>query len=125
MRGDLENHFKGQIIPFGAMVEYHPISAKDQSRLATNSPRIPIGCGRLWGQTLRSWENWTRQKSTLEGPMLKKILTFREGEILRATKEDAEVLNDFLSNERDFVCRHKVEPRIRLYVPKEESFQIP
>ena len=25
--------FKGPIIPFGAMVEYHPISARDQSRL--------------------------------------------------------------------------------------------
>ena len=25
--------FNGPIIPFGAMVEYHPISAKDQSRL--------------------------------------------------------------------------------------------
>ena len=31
MKDDLENHSKGQI-PFGAMVEYHPI-AKDQSRL--------------------------------------------------------------------------------------------
>ena len=26
-------HFNGQVIPFGAMVEYHPISTKDQSRL--------------------------------------------------------------------------------------------
>ena len=25
--------FNGSVIPFGAMVEYHPISAKDQSRL--------------------------------------------------------------------------------------------
>ena len=25
--------FNGPVIPFGAMVEYHPISAKDQSRL--------------------------------------------------------------------------------------------
>ena len=25
--------FDGPVIPFGAMVEYHPISAKDQSRL--------------------------------------------------------------------------------------------
>ena len=25
--------FKGPIIPFGAMVEYHPISAREQSRL--------------------------------------------------------------------------------------------
>ena len=25
MKGDLENHFKGPVIPFGSMVEYHPI----------------------------------------------------------------------------------------------------
>ena len=25
--------FEGPVIPFGAMVEYHPISAKDRSRL--------------------------------------------------------------------------------------------
>ena len=25
--------FKGQIIPFGSLVEYHPITAKDQSRI--------------------------------------------------------------------------------------------
>ena len=25
--------FKGQIVPFGSLVEYHPINAKDQSRI--------------------------------------------------------------------------------------------
>ena len=29
----LEKPFERPIIPFGSMVEYHPISAKDQSRL--------------------------------------------------------------------------------------------
>ena len=29
----LENHFKGPIIPFGSLVEYFPISAKDQSKI--------------------------------------------------------------------------------------------
>ena len=33
MSGDLENHFKGPVGPFGAMVEYHSIYAKDPSRL--------------------------------------------------------------------------------------------
>ena len=37
MRGDLENHLKGQIIPCGAMVECHPISAKDQSKVHQQS----------------------------------------------------------------------------------------
>ena len=43
--------FKGPVIPFGSMVEYHPISAKYQSRLhqireqsfAQKMPRICIG----------------------------------------------------------------------------------
>ena len=29
----LGNLFKGPIIPFGSLVEYHPITAKDQSRI--------------------------------------------------------------------------------------------
>ena len=33
MRDVLGNHFEGPIIPFGSLVEYHPISAKDQSRI--------------------------------------------------------------------------------------------
>ena len=28
----LGNHLRGPIIPFGSLVEYHPITAKDQSR---------------------------------------------------------------------------------------------
>ena len=33
MKGVLENHFKGPTIPFGSLVEYHPITAKNQSRI--------------------------------------------------------------------------------------------
>ena len=32
-KGVLENHFEGPIIPFGSLVEYYPITAKDQSRI--------------------------------------------------------------------------------------------
>ena len=32
--------FKGPVIPFGAMVEYHPISAKDLSRLQQFGPKV-------------------------------------------------------------------------------------
>ena len=41
------------------------------------------------------------------------------------TKDDAEAHNDFWSTEGDFIYRHHVEPRVQLYVPKEESFPIP
>ena len=48
--------FKGPIIPFGAMVEYHPSSQKDQMRILqfgkTVLPRIFLGyeliAGRIW-----------------------------------------------------------------------------
>ena len=30
MRGGSENQLKAAVIPFGAVVEYHPISAKDK-----------------------------------------------------------------------------------------------
>ena len=33
MKDVLDNHFKGPIIPFGLLVEYHPITSKDQSRI--------------------------------------------------------------------------------------------
>ena len=33
MKHVLGNHLKGPIIPFGSLVEYHPVTAKDQSRI--------------------------------------------------------------------------------------------
>ena len=33
MKDVLGNSFKGPIIPFGSLGEYHPITAKDQSRI--------------------------------------------------------------------------------------------
>ena len=33
MKDVLGNPLKGPIIPFGSLVEYHPITAKDQSRI--------------------------------------------------------------------------------------------
>ena len=39
--------------------------------------------------------------------------------------DDRDARNDFLSIEGNCTYRHHVEPRIQLYVPKEESFPIP
>ena len=39
--------------------------------------------------------------------------------------EDAEARADFWSNQGDFINRHHTEPRVQLYVPKEETFPIP
>ena len=42
-----------------------------------------------------------------------------------AETKDAEARNDCCSIEGDFVYRHHVEPRVHLYVPKEDSFLTP
>ena len=36
-----------------------------------------------------------------------------------------EAMNDFWSMSGNFIYRHHVEPRVKLYSPKEESFPIP
>ena len=71
---------KGPVIPFGSLVEYHPITAKDQSRihqfgknvfpelfLGYDCTRGEFGRVTYWLQTLRSWrKRWTHQKSALK-----------------------------------------------------------
>ena len=75
---DFERRFGGEpckspVIPFGAMVEYNPISLRHHSRL--HQFGIILGyaliAGRNWigyilSQTLRSWKTWTRQNFVLE-----------------------------------------------------------
>ena len=72
--------FNGPIIPFGSLVEYYTISAKDQSinlerksylncSLDTLCTRGELGSVTYWLQTLRSWKRWTHHKSTLKDSM--------------------------------------------------------
>ena len=42
-----------------------------------------------------------------------------------STRDDAEAKNDFWSILGDLMYRHHVEPRVKLYVPKEESCPVP
>ena len=42
-----------------------------------------------------------------------------------STLDNAEAKNVFWSITGEFIYRHRVEPRVKLYVPKEESFPIP
>ena len=41
-----------------------------------------------------------------------------------STLDDAEAKNDFWSIIGDFICRHHVEHRVKLYMPREETFSI-
>ena len=47
--------FNGPVIPFGAMVEYHPLSAKDLSRLHHFGPEVLPGI--FLGYVLSAGEN--------------------------------------------------------------------
>ena len=57
MKDVLGNHFKGPIIPFGSLVEYHPTTAKDQSRIhqfvRKVLPRLFLGCALHAGGILK------------------------------------------------------------------------
>ena len=77
--------FNGPIISFVSLVEYNPISAKDQSRIRqfkrksyldcssdTHSTQVEFGRKTYWLQTLRSWNRWTHQKSTHKDSMQRK-----------------------------------------------------
>ena len=79
---------KGPIIPFGSMVEYHPISAKDQTRLHQFGKKVlpgiflgyvlyvwgegESGKETFWSQTLRNWKRSTHHKSMLGDSMQRK-----------------------------------------------------
>ena len=39
--------------------------------------------------------------------------------------DDGEARNDFWSIDGNYIYRHHVEPRVQLFVPKEETFAIP
>ena len=43
MIGAWENHSKGPVFPFGSMIEYHPVSPKDQSRLRQFGKKVLPG----------------------------------------------------------------------------------
>ena len=56
-KDDVENRsFKGPVFPFDSIVEYHPLSAKDQSRLRQFGEKVLPGillgyalyAGRIW-----------------------------------------------------------------------------
>ena len=71
---------KGPIIPFGSLVEYHPVignpSIWKKFYLDCSSDTLPtrgeFGRVTYWLQTLRSWRRWTHRKSTQKDSMRKR-----------------------------------------------------
>ena len=81
MKGELENHSKGPVIPLELMIEYHPVSAADRSRLIKmegkfylvyaldmHCMRAESGKETAWSRTWRSWRNL--DASDLHAPRL-------------------------------------------------------
>ena len=182
--------FNGPVIPLGAMVEHHPISAKDQSRLhqfganvltdiflgyALYAVRIWKGdimvadieeveemdASELHARRVNGKEVLTPQRSgkfifpvadgtvkIIGGERHLRTSTLtrerpergEESEICDgnsdewyapsnheedSTRDDEEARDDFWTIIGEFIYRHHVVPRVKLYVPQEETFPIP
>ena len=179
--------FKGPIIPFGSMVEYHPITAKDQSRIHQFGKKVLPGlflgyalyAGGIWKgdvlvadieelETMDASEIYSKRLNAKEEIFPKEngefIFPIADGRIKplggdqdlrtstsirqRPVQEEShidflgesegslppphdsfpdasEAMNDFWSMSGNFIYRHHVEPRVKLYSPREESFSIP
>ena len=170
--------FNGPVIPFGSMVEYHPISAKDLSRLHQFGKKVLPGiilgyvlyAGRMCkgdilvtdigelekmdaseiharrvnakevftlqnGKTYyipdRRWNSqtlWRRSGSEnihlkLGQPRPRRRTGKSSGRIRRA--DDGEARKDFWPISGNYIYCHHVQPRVKLFVPREESFPIP
>ena len=166
--------FKGPIIPFGSLVEYYPISAKDQSRIHQFEKKVlPLFLGyalyeeEIWKgdvlvADLEELETMDASKIYSKRLNAKEVIFPKEGEFIfpiadgriktlggdqdlqgeghvdflgesdgslpqpqDSFADASEAINDFWSMSGNFKNRHHVEPRVKLYSPREESFPIP
>ena len=188
MRDVFGQPFKGPIIPFGSLVEYYPITAKDQSRIHIHQFGKKVLPGLFLGYALYAERIWkghvliadleeleTMDASEIYSKRLnaKEVIFSKEGEFtfpiadgrIKTPGEDqdlrtstlirhrpiqgesnihflgesegylpqphdsfpdaGEVRNDFWSSSGNFKYLRHVEPRVKLYSPREESFPIP
>ena len=173
--------FEGPVIPFGSLVEYHPITAKDQSRIHQFGKKVLSGlflgyalyAGGIWKgdvliadleelETMDASEIYSKRhnakevifpkekgefifhsqmdESNLGGDQdLRTSTLIRQRPIQGENHIDflgesegslppphaSEAIHDFWSISGNFIYRHHVEPRVKLYSPREESFPIP
>ena len=179
--------FKGPIIPFGSLVEYHPITAKDQSTIHQFGKKVLPGlflgyalyAVGIWKgdvlvadleelETMDASEIYSKRLNAKEVIFPKEkgefIFPIADGRIktlggdqeLRTSTlvrhrpihgesnidflgesegslpppqdsflDAGEAINDFWSMSGNFIYRHHVETRVKLYSPRDESFPIP
>ena len=177
--------FSGPVVPFGAMVEYHPISAKEQTRLHLFGAKVLPGsflgnawnAGRIWkgdiivadveeleemdaselhARSLNTKEVLTAQRSEKlhipnrrwNGENLRERTASENIHSVRNEEKNKKIFKEYQMNyilhpcfktthrgmmrkqkmtfglTGEFIHRHHVVPRVKLYVPSEESFPI-
>ena len=113
--------FKGPIIPFGSLVEYYPISSKDQSRIHQFGKKVLPGmfhgyalyAGGIWKvtyslQTLRSWKRWTHRKSTQKDSMQRKqYFPKKENLFFQSQMDESKTLGGDLDLRTSTLVRHR------------------
>ena len=84
------------------------------------------GTAKLSGRDCKFREPALRREQTVRSEYLSGGLQGEPG-LSQPTesKDDAEVRADFWSIQGEFIYRHHNEPRVQLYVPKEETFPFP
>ena len=172
--------FKGPVIPFGSLVEYHPITAKDQSRNHQFGKKVLPGlflgyalyAGGIWkggvlAADLEELESMDASEIYSKRLNAKEVMFPKQGEfifpiadgrikplggdqdlrtstLVRHRPIQGESNIDFLGESEgsvpqpqdsfpdageamsgSFIYRHHVEPRVKFYSPREESFPIP
>ena len=155
--------FKGPTIPFGSLVEYHPLTAKAQSRIHQFGKKVLPGLflgyalyagGILKGdvlaadleelETMDASEIYSKKTQCERGDISqrKRRIHFSNRRWTNQTSGrrsrpenihlDTAATNSrrksshlFWSMSGNFIYRHHVEPRVKLYSPREESFPVP
>ena len=77
---------------------------------------------------LEEIRNWEHPPRPIEGESIIDFLGESEGSLPQphdSLPDAGEAMNDFWSMSGSFIYRHHVEPRVKLYSPREESFPIP
>ena len=87
---------------------------------------VPDGSAKLPGRDYEFQEPTLRREFTVRRENLSgESHGDREEFQPEESEDDSETRKDFWSIQEDFIYRHHVEPRVQLYVPKEESFPFP
>ena len=101
------------------MVEYHSLSARDQSRLHQFGKKVLPGLRTF--TLIRDRPDRGEEQENLPGKSDRSSSTpFHDSSLY-----DGEARNDFLSISGNSIHRHHVEPRVKLYMPRAASFPIP